>query len=289
MLKTALFLTFSVFLLILCPFTANGQDSARATPWKQGGSVGLNFNQAGLKNWAGGGENSVAFSGLVRLFRNYKRAGVSWDNSLDLGYGLTKVGEQGLRKSDDKLVAVTKYGRKFVRHWSVSGLVDFRTQFSTGYDYKQTPKQAVSKFMSPGYVTLALGAEYKPSADFSVLISPVTGKTTFVLDDSLSDRGLYGVKPGDNFKQELGASVNARYKLPLMKNITFETKLGLFTSYSDPFVDVNWESTFIMKVNKYFSTTFSTHLIYDDDIRDKKGDVELQFKEVLAVGVLINF
>ncbi len=56
-----------------------------------------------------------------------------------------------------------------------------------------------------------------------------------------------------------------------------------------------------MKVNKYFSATISTEMIYDDDIKiveDKNdnGIIEsgekgprLQFKEVLAIGIAYKF
>lgn len=52
-----------------------------------------------------------------------------------------------------------------------------------------------------------------------------------------------------------------------------------------------------MKVNKYISTTFSTQLIYDNDIDlarttgSKKGTFgpDVQFKQVLSVGLSYKF
>jgi len=54
-----------------------------------------------------------------------------------------------------------------------------------------------------------------------------------------------------------------------------------------------------MKVNKFFSATLSTHLLYDDDVDIAVDDNDdgvaedyeprLQFKEVLAIGFSMNF
>lgn len=259
-------------------------------PWKTGGAVGLNFNQVGLKNWSGGGENSLAVNGLVNLFANMKKDKISWDNTLELGYGLVKQGSLGVRKSDDKIVLTSKFGREAIEHWSYTGLLDFRTQFASGFDYKTTPKSKISEFMSPAYLMLSLGAEFKPNDNFFALISPVTGKMTFVLDDTLSHYGAYGVDPGKTVRTELGWNINSVYKRKLMENTDFQTKLNLFSSYKDlKHIDVNWENMLLLKVNKYITSTVSTNIIYDNDIKDSDGKAKWQLKEVIAVGFLYNF
>ena len=47
------------------------------------------------------------------------------------------------------------------------------------------------------------------------------------------------------------------------------------------------------KINKWFSTTLTTNMVYDDHIKivqkDGSKGSRLQFKEVLGVGVQFNF
>ena len=88
-----------------------------------------------------------------------------------------------------------------------------------------------------------------------------------------------------------------------MENISIQTNLDLFSNYlhNPGNIDVNWEVLLSMKVNKFFSATISTDMIYDDDIKiaeDKNhnGIIDigekgprLQFKEVLAVGIAYKF
>lgn len=268
--------------------------------WKTGGSYGANFSQVGLKDWSGGGESSMSLSLFTDYFANYRKGKYSWDNELELAYGLTKQGDEknSVRKSDDKIAFTTKAGRDFVEFWQYTALAEFKTQFAKGYKYDvdsdgdgvaDIDKVQSSEFLAPAYLTVALGIEYKPNDNFFVFISPLSSKSTFVLDDKLSDAGAYGVNPGDSRRSEVGAYLNAMYKRALMENVKFQTKLNLFNNYKDPFLDISWQTQLLMKVNEYISASFSTHLIYDDDIKDKDGDTALQFKEVLAVGILYNF
>lgn len=264
------------------------QDTSKT--WKTGGAIGLNLNQVALKNWAAGGENSIAVSGLVSLFANYKKDKVSWDNSLEIGYGLVKQGDIPFRKSDDKFILMSKWGREFVENWKYSAFAELRTQMTNGYDYSKTPKQVISKLMAPGYLTLAAGGEYKPNDNFYALISPVTGKLTFVNDKRLSDAGAFGVDSGKTVKAELGWLINSQYKRKVMEGIDFQSKLNLFSAYKDlKHVDVLWDNMLILKVNKYVSSSVNAQLLYDYDIKDTDGKAKVQLKEVIAVGILYKF
>ncbi|MBN1895091.1 DUF3078 domain-containing protein [bacterium] len=275
-------------LAVLAGLPLAAQDSTAA--WKKSGSAGLNFSQVQLSDWAAGGDNAVALSSLLILSANYKGGPAAWDNALELGYGLTRLSGDPVRKSDDKIVLTSKFGRAVVGKWSASGLVDFRTQFAAGYDYGAEPKKRLSGFMAPGYAVLALGAEYKSGDPFSLLLSPVTGKMTFVLDDSLSDAGAFVGTPGKKTKTELGWFINSALKIKPMENVELSTKLNLFSNYEKlSNVDVIWEGLALMKVNQWISASFTAQFIEDDNVRDEKGKIRRQFKELFAMGLLYQF
>ena len=79
---------------ILFTFFSQPIFAQKDTTWHTGGLAALNFNQTSLTNWASGGENSLATSGLINLFAKYKKTRTSWDNSLDLAYGILKSGDR---------------------------------------------------------------------------------------------------------------------------------------------------------------------------------------------------
>ncbi len=74
----------------------------------------------------------------------------------------------------------------------------------------------------------------------------------------------------------------------LMENIDLQTKLELFTNYSDKpeNVDVNWEVLIAAKINKYITATLNTQLLYDWDVYQQD---KVQFKEVFGVGFSYKF
>lgn len=286
--------------------------NADTTPgWKKGGIFSVTLSQTSLKNWAAGGQNSVAVNGIFSLFANLRGAKSAWDNSLDLGYGVMKQGKnEDFRKTDDKIDFLSKYGRQAFGKFYYAALLNFKTQMQPGYNYIDDDiKNKISDFMSPGYLTLALGLDYKPNAYFSTFIAPFTGKFTFVADGFLSDQGAFGVKPGENTRSELGGYFRLIYSRSdfsneILKNVAFTTKIDLFSNYLDKpqNVDVSWETLIAMKINKFVAVNFNTHLLYDDDIKvpfDKNGDgiiavnevvgSKIQFKEIFGVGFSYKF
>lgn len=281
--------------------------------WKFGGVISLNGQQVSLTNWAAGGSNSISFGGIISGFARYKKGRDTWDNQVDLGYGIIRQGNnKNWWKTDDKIQVTSKYGRQAFKKWYYTALGDFKTQFTEGYNY---PNDSVyiSRFMAPGYLITALGLDYKPNDHFSLFIAPLTGKFTFVNDDSLARYGAYGVQAEirdpynggtiiQNYKthrEEFGAYLKMQYQTKIMENITFQTMLELFSNYLDhpENIDVNWTTLTTLKVNKFISATLTTQLIYDDDIQllrtagDKKGTTgpDVQFKQVLGVGFNYKF
>jgi len=277
--------------------------------WKKGGVVTLSMAQTSLTNWASGGQNSISLNGMFSGFANFKKGKSAWDNSLDLGYGLLKQGkDEDFRKTDDKIDFVSKYGREAFGKFYYSALVSFKTQFTAGYNYPDVTNK-ISNFLSPAYLMIALGLDYKPNAYFSAFLAPLTGKFTIVNDKTLSDAGAFGVSPGEMFRSEIGGYFRAVYskadfKGEFLKNVGFTTKLDLFSNYANnpQNIDVNWETLTTLKVNKFLNASFITQLIYDDDImvpfdRNDSGVIEpgegvkskAQFKEILGVGLSVKF
>jgi hypothetical protein len=303
---------FAIPLFLLFNSGSDAQDTPADTSWKRGGIIGLNFNQVSLSNWAAGGQNSISGVAMFNYFANYNDGKNTWDNTIDLGYGLTQNGNADPIKSEDKIDISTKYGRYAFKHWYYSALLGFKSQFTAGYNYPNDSVE-ISNFLSPAFITLALGMDYKPSDAFTMMLSPLAGRIIIVNDQDLADAGAFGVDPaefdgsgmkikdGESTRFEFGAMLKAVYKKDILENVNLTTKLELFTNYlEDPQnVDVNWEILLAMKVNKYITATLSTQLIYDDNTiinidNDEDGIIDesgprTQFKEVLGIGLSYKF
>ncbi len=266
--------------------------------WKTGGLFNLNLNQGALKNWAAGGDkSSLSIASLLALHAYYKKDRHQWDNTLELAYGLLNTTSLGTRKSDDRFDLLSKYGYQLHKEWYLSGLFNFRTQFSKGYAYPDNnTKILTSDFFAPAYVILSPGITYQPGKNFSVFLSPVTARWVIVHQDSLSNAGAYGVDPGKRSKSEFGAFASASYKATLSKSASFQGRLDLFSNYKhEPGnIDVFWTNMLLVKVTKAISMNLNVDMIYDNDIKTVKGDgsiggASLQIKELMGIGLAVKF
>jgi hypothetical protein len=306
---------YSVLVLfsVLCPLSfgqitdieknLRTQVTDTVSGWKKGGVLSVNIAQTSLTNWAAGGQNSFAVNGLLSTFANYRKGKSAWVNSLDIGYGLLKQGNSGYQKTDDKFDLLSKYGYEAFKNFYYAALLNFKTQMAPGYKYPDVTTK-ISDLFSPAYLLGALGLDFKPSDHFSAFIAPLTLKVTFVNDKALSDAGAFGVTPGKKSFTEFGGYIRAIYtkndfKNEFLKNVTFTTKVDLFSDYTHnpQNVVVNWETLLAFKVNKFLSASITTQLAYDDKIKISKvrngittsiGSL-VQFKEILGVGFSYKF
>lgn len=288
-------------MLIAIPFMAIAQNESDTTYWNKGGTIGLNFNQATLNNWAAGGASSISGGAYLTYIFDYKKDHVIWQNMIDLGYGLIKESGKPQRKADDKIVYTSKYGRRLDKNgkWFMNVLFDFRTQFAKGFN-EEDFENHISKFMAPGYILTSIGIDYRANDYFNMSFGPLASKLTFVNDQGLADAGAFGVDPGKKFRGEFGANMTATFNKEIFKNGQFTSNLILFTNYVEnpDKIDVNWENTLVMKINDVLSANLFNQLIYDYDIKfqvtDENGEVtgeedRVQFKNILGLGLTYKF
>lgn len=292
-------LLFAIFLI--APSISQAQSDT--TYWNKGGIFGINFNQATLTNWAAGGSSSISGATNFKYFFDYKKENVIWNNTIDMGIGVIKEEESKQRKADDRMVFTSSYGRKITTDgkWFYNATVDFRTQFAKGFSAEDVDQENyISKFMAPGYLMVSLGVDWRPSEYFSITLSPVTGKFTFVNDDRLSEAGAFGVDPGSKSRAELGGKFIAAFNKEIFKNGLLTSNLILFSNYSEnpEKVDVNWENTLTMKINDILSANIYTQLVYDFDIKFEEFDTDgnltssedkWQFKNIFGLGLAFSF
>jgi hypothetical protein len=289
-----------IFLLFTNPcFSQYIDDSFFKAPegvWNTEGTINLTVSQVSLNNWVGGGQNSISLGSMFAYNANYIKGINRWRNSIEAAYGLIRQGEEiSFRKTDDYMTLRSQYGRRISNNFKITSIYEFRTQFTKGFNHSELGRgDLISDFMSPGFMQLSLGMSYSKQEFYTLTLSPFTGKFTFVLNDSLSNMGVYGVDPGQKVRVEGGPSVRATIQKDLYENIRLRSNLNLFSNYAKvQNIDVNWEIFLILRVNKYITANISTHIIYDDDIRipqEDGGEIpEIQFKNAINIGFAFEF
>ena len=277
--------------------------------WTNSLKTNVNLGQTSLTNWAAGGDNTVSLAAFVDGNANWAQGDMFWNNRLQLDYGFLYASSKPiLQKNTDRIYLESKWGYKTesMKNFYFSANYDFKSQFTTGYDYntpgslvdengnqleggalKQAWKDArslKSGFLAPAYTNLALGIDYKPSNWLSVNFAPLTGGYVIVQNEAL--RKSYGMhlKPeyvgvdeadlptdGSQYQSsrfELGAQMKADAAVNVNDNFKYSTQVVLFANYLDinHCPRINWDNRIDWKLAKYFSLTMTTNFIYDDTI-----------------------
>lgn len=279
----------ALLFLSIAAFANDEENDQAGGPWGFEGFFSQQVNQVSFTNWAAGGENNFASTTIFNLAAN--RIGVNslWENRLEMGYGIIKTADSPVRKSQDKIDFLSKYGREVASNLSITALTNFQSQFDKGYRYPND-SVVVSRFMAPAYLLVSLGVDFKPVVYLSIFVSPTTGKFTFVTDPDLSAQGAFGVSAGEKVNPEFGAMASITFDKEVMENVKVNSKLDLFNNYTDSDsdnrkrVDVNWQTSVNMQINRFLSASIRLHLIYDYDVTP---DVQLQ--QMLGVGFAYSF
>jgi hypothetical protein len=267
------------------------QDST--SNWKFKSLYTLSGTQTSFVNWNAGGRNNISIIGSASASAYYTEDNMKWTNDLSFALGGIKYFDNkgiGAQKTDDRLDVSSTFGLQLSKGFFLTFASSFRTQSINGYAYPND-SIPVSRFMAPGYINLALGADFRKDDNFNIFFSSIAIKSTFVLDDSLSAKGSFGVDPGTKYRQEYGAYLKIKYNRPIAKNIEMKSKLELFSNYMNKpeNIDVNGELMLLFRVNSLVSASAQWNLIYDDDVRitDSDGNTgpRTQFKSVIGIGL----
>jgi hypothetical protein len=266
--------------------------------WVTSSTPALKVSEFMFENWSSSGNSQIDLTATFFGAYKYTHPKFVWDNVVDLAYGYAwqdldnssadSVGGlfETRRKSNDKIDLTSTISWKAYKDWGASFLANLKTQFGAGYEYsgigiKQTQEQ-VSGFFAPAYLTTALSFEHKRD-NWSVSLSFITGKTTFVCNDSLIINGNnYGVIQDDEFDPTdpntydkikhayfgIGSYVKAMYlKKDIVTNLDLYARFELFYDYRKPST-MSWDD---LSKTKYTVALNDDGTPYDDlhSIRNK--------------------
>ena len=278
--------------------------------WSSSGLINIHFSQVQLNNWAAGGQSNLSL--LTKFDQNWNldRERFGWDSELHLAFGLLHRPEDRVfLKTDDRVEWSTKFGYRTTTSGFMTIMAHFRSQLAPGYIIENgAPNRDLlnSNWLAPGYGVVAAGMDYKHESDsastVNVFLAPITFKSTWVLDDLLSQAGAFGVMPGEKSRYEIGGYLKLNANWKISNQINYGVRLDFFSNFinNPQNIDIYSDHVLALKANSWLTTTISATLIYDDDITLTKNPEEvdgalvpqlgpgLQFKQVLSVGLSMN-
>ena len=276
--------------------------------WKFSGSTSLQFTQSYFSdNWYQGGENNYAGLGILTLVANFdNKQKVQWDNKLEVQLGFQTAMSDTYHKfrvTSNLLRLTSKLGYKAAKNWFYTGQVMSYTQLYPNYD--KNSDRVNADFTSPLYLNVSVGIDYKlkkKKQELSIYISPVAYNMCWVDRQWGELRKKYGMEQRSDGTwratyHKYGPSVTVNYRLAIMKNVSWSSRLycfaNVFDNKKDMYVLVEWENTFDFTINKYLSAKFFAYPRFDNSTRDKNNPKSahhfFMFKEWLSLGLSYRF
>ena len=245
--------------------STKADTSVKERYWSYGGVTLLTFSQDYTINWAAGGDPALSVKGTGNYFLKYNKQRLTWDNTLNIDYGMQRNLETKVNtKTTDNVELASNLGYLLGGHWNGAALVKMQTQISDGY----TNEQVTSAFMTPAYLITSIGLDYKKK-DWSIFVSPITGKTTFKLDERFLDGNYFAVDKGLTHYSAFGGFARFTINKDVTQTVNLYSKLELFSDYfNDPEkIDVNFEMRWLFKLTEWLSFSIYVAAIYDYDVR----------------------
>ncbi len=277
MIKPRIVIMLTIILSINLTFAQ--QDSTKNFGWLPKGVAGLNISQIALNNWTQGGDNSLTQSLTGNFALKYSNKNISFENSLKVSYGRTKIGGQDFRTNDNDFYLVNLISKN-IDDWDIKPYFSnsVRTSITKGYDYSATPETQIVGLFDPGYVNQSLGFLYDKYKYFTTRLGlgaqeVFTNINTRYTDDPATSEI-------ETFKFDLGVESVSTSEAEIAENLVIKSSLRLFSRFKELSVwDVRWDNALIAKVNNFLNVNLTFLFVYQED-----QSKQAQMKQTLQLG-----
>ena len=248
--------------------------------WKHGLVAGLTLTQVAFTDWKQGGENALAYTLSADGKSIDEEENSNWTNTYKFAFGQTRLGGQGLRKTDDVIDLSTVFTYKLGTLINPYAAANLKTQIAKGFFYpKPDSSYQVSAFFDPAFLTQSAGVGYQPLKEIKTrlgvgLREVLTNKFNQYTDDPATNKVEKSTVDGG-----MESVTNVEWQLE--DNILFTTQLELFAPFKTfDEVVVRDNTSITAKVSKYITAILNVQLI-----NEKRVSPRTQIKETIALGL----
>ncbi|MGL4994169.1 MAG: DUF3078 domain-containing protein [Bacteroidales bacterium] len=268
-----------------------GVKAKKLSMWQSNSVANLQFTQNYISsNWHQGGESNISLLSSFNWKFTYRdEKNIQFDNELDWRAGFFSAPSDSLRTfrvNDDQLRLTSKFGYKAFQKWYYTASMEIKTKLFNSYSPNTTTMQ--STFLTPVEGYFSLGLDFKTKYEkpriheLSLFFAPLTYSFKYAARSHMVDVTRYGIEEGKSSLSTIGSMFRGVMKYEIIKNITWDTRVYYFSNYSN--VEAEWENSFNLSINRYFSTRVFFIVRYDDRVSKGVDDSFFQFKEFLSFG-----
>lgn len=244
-------------------------------------------------NWYKGGNSSYYIKSYQKFIFNFKKDKITFDNLLEWKLGLQNSSGDTLRSvniNDDLFRTYSVLGYKAFDKWSYSTTLEIKTQLFNMYPENKKTKTAA--LMSPLDINAGIGMSYNLNKSykdritkklkFTLNLSPLSVNFRYIHDDEV-DVTKFKLEKGHKTKTDLGSLVNSELAFNFNSFVVWNSRFKYFTDYES--VTAEFENKLDLSINRYFSTTLSLYLRYDEGSKKDEKLKYFQYNELLSFGL----
>ena len=260
------------------------------TPWRKEATLMLQVTQNYVTpNWYQGGSSSFAGLLIAKGQIGYYTERFTWENTGEWRAGASTVSADSLHKvntTDDLLRLYSKANLRIAPKIFTSVSAEIETRLLP--TFKSNSMELKSGPFSPFRFNAALGLDFKPVANLSISVSPLSYKVIHIMDTARVKGTDYGLEIGQRTQHNVGSSVRIEYLWKPVREVALETKFYAYTNYRHVELDLEVNCDFI--INKWLSARLTLHPRYDTSVI-MEGDThaKIQFRELLSLGFAHKF
>ena len=260
------------------------------TPWRKEATLMVQVTQNYVTpNWYQGGSSSFAGLLIAKGQIGYYTERFTWENTGEWRAGASTVSADSLHKvntTDDLLRLYSKANLRIAPKIFTSVSAEIETRLLP--TFKSNSMELKSGPFSPFRFNAALGLDFKPVANLSISVSPLSYKVIHIMDTVRVKGTDYGLEIGQRTQHNVGSSVRIEYLWKPVREVALETKFYAYTNYRHVELDLEVNCDFI--INRWLSARLTLHPRYDTSVI-MEGDThaKIQFRELLSLGFAHKF
>lgn len=258
----------------------------------------LQFSQAYVSpNWYQGGNSYLSmlfnFNWNVQLNQVY-HPNLLFQSDLSYKVAFSSNPKGYMHKytiAEDNFQYNLNTGLKAAKNWYYSYNLQFKTQLFNNFEENTDTRTAA--FLSPADLNMGLGMSYNHSNklktfQITATVSPLSYNLKICLKpNDIIDHAAYGIAADKHTKSEIGSNVDVNMDWKITTNISYKTRLFMFTDYKYFLTD--WQNTFNFDINKFLSTQLFVHLRYDGSVESYGKWKKFMLREILSFGLSYTF
>ena len=251
------------------------------------------------ENWHKGGVSALNLANRQYFVYNYNKDRIQITNELEWKTNILTAPKDTLRDykiGDDVLRIHSNMGYRAFNKWFYTFDANFQTQLFT--NYAENTDNKLASFLAPFNVNIGIGMKYELNKSFpqkrhkkvglSINLAPLSYDLKYSINKNI-DLGRHGFKKPEGAEEfdyklhKVGSTINATLNFQFNRNINWYSRFYYFTSYEN--ILGEFENRLTMAISRFFSTTISLQLRYDDSVKRKEeSDSLLQINELLSFG-----